>query len=79
MTRKKQQEEPVLSYYVYLRDKEGAIVPVGTFKAFSPGDAIDRAIRTYPGLFNDMETRQWQAEADLRTAADLAKIFQPAN
>jgi hypothetical protein len=35
----------------------------GTFYGKSPADAIDMAVKTYPGLFNSMETRSWIAEA----------------
>jgi hypothetical protein len=35
----------------------------GTFYGRSPSDAIDMAMKTYPGLFASMETRSWIAEA----------------
>ena len=42
---------------------EGRKVSVGNFYADSAGEACDMAKRQYPGLFVDMETRDWSVQA----------------
>lgn len=51
-------------FFVRLIDSAGpGRVAVGKFWAASSGEAMDRAAKTYPGLFNKLETKSWHMEA----------------
>lgn len=52
-------------FFVYLKDKHSNMrIAVGNFWAMSPDEAIDVAMKTYPGFFTKLETRSLVAHAD---------------
>jgi hypothetical protein len=65
-------------YRVFLSDKEGVIIAFpGTFFGRSPSEAIDLALKMYPGVMANMQTKQWTPYAEY--ASVVEKILQPSD
>lgn len=70
--KKRERDRGDLDYRVWLEDKEGMVIRFpGTFWGSSMNDAIDRALREYPGVMANMETRQWNVYAELAPREEI--------
>jgi hypothetical protein len=65
MPKFRKRKDSDVEFFVYLIDNDSKRrVSVGNFWANTPGEAVAFAEHTYPGLFDNLQTKRWQAEAE---------------